>query len=256
MSRKGMFVCPALVVASIVCISVVLSGCGENGDSNSVEVGEASKSVKTSNEPKVSADLIWTNITTTSLDETQAWFVIRITNSGDVDVSGMTMSVKALDDARTIVGSDQLYLPTIPANSEFDYFGELGGTAWSSLTGNPTQIEIDNVTSGRSGSRTIQMLKTSELELSEGDVSMSFVEAGYAYNITVVVTNDTGRTLNSLVHQQVVLYDASGNPVGGGGSWSDNKPDVLSDGDSYREEWTNIPAVSPAVSASYSVWQE
>lgn len=221
-------------------------------DKNGVAVGEASKSIQ-SPATEISADLVWTHVTE-AFNKPQAWFIIRLTNSADSEVSGVSMNVEALDDTGTIVGSAKLSIPAIPANSDFDYFGKLGGTIFSELSGKPTQIKISHVSTGRSG--TSKLLKTSELKLRESDKSFMTVNAAYAYDLSVRVTNDTSRSLSTSVHQQVILYNASGNPVGGGDGSSDNQPDMLDPGASYREEWTQIPAVSPAASARYSVWPE
>lgn len=56
------------------------------------------------------------------------------------------------------------------------------------------------------------------------------------------------------MHQQVILYDKNGNPVGGGKSTSDNKPRNLPEDATYREEWTNISATGTAARARYQVW--
>ena len=101
------------------------------------------------------------------------------------------------------------------------------------------------------------MLKTSGLtKLSKGDVSMLYIPAPYAYDFSVKVTNSTGQVLSAPVHQQVVLYDASGKPVGGDNGSSDNQPKTLDAGASYREVWTDTPSFGPAASAVYSVWPE
>jgi hypothetical protein len=56
------------------------------------------------------------------------------------------------------------------------------------------------------------------------------------------------------VHQQVILYNGSGEIVGGGAGGSDNQPNDLAPGASYRESWTGIPAWQAATRAVYSVW--
>ncbi|MFJ2885976.1 hypothetical protein ACIO53_08050 [Streptomyces sp. NPDC087305] len=68
------------------------------------------------------------------------------------------------------------------------------------------------------------------------------------------VTNTTHDELTGGVTQQVVLYDAAGHVVGGDTGSSDNVPNSLPAGMSYREKWTGIPALSVASRAVYTMW--
>jgi hypothetical protein len=97
------------------------------------------------------------------------------------------------------------------------------------------------------------MLKTGELVLKQGHDDTN-TNAAYSYNLTVKVTNSTHDTVAGGVTQQVVLHDAKGRVVGGDTGSSDNVPDNLPTGMSYREAWTGIPAVAKAVRAVYTVW--
>jgi len=72
--------------------------------------------------------------------------------------------------------------------------------------------------------------------------------------MTAKVTNTTGQVLTGGVTQQVILYDGAGHVVGGDTGSSDNVPDTLPAGMSYREQWTGIPAVHRAVRVAYTVW--
>lgn len=53
-----------------------------------------------------------------------------------------------------------------------------------------------------------------------------------------------------------VLYDRTGDIVGGLTGSSDNVPDNLRPGESYRETVTGIPAESTAARAEYAVWPD
>jgi hypothetical protein len=52
------------------------------------------------------------------------------------------------------------------------------------------------------------------------------------------------------------LYAAADRVVGGDTGLSDNVPDSLAAGMSYREQWAGIPALSKAVRAVYTVWAD
>jgi hypothetical protein len=76
----------------------------------------------------------------------------------------------------------------------------------------------------------------------------------HAYDLTARVTNTTGEALTAGVTQQVVLYDQAGQIVGGDTGSSDDVPQDLPPGMSYRESFTGIPAVQAAARAEYTVW--
>jgi hypothetical protein len=236
---------------------IALAGCGSNaghqtarpsGGSASAEVSPAQSS------PKTSVQLVW-NHTAKSFGETEVWYVARVTNSGGSPAS-VALDVRALDSTGTIVGSSQETLPNIPAHSRFDYFGSLGGGSSSQLTGTPAKIEISQAPHpfGEAGAVQLPMLKTSEITLTAGNPQDTDTNVAYSYNLTAKVTNTTGQELTAGVTQQVVLYDQTGDVVGGGTGSSDNVPQTLPAGMSYRESWTGIPAVHRATRAAYTVW--
>ena len=100
------------------------------------------------------------------------------------------------------------------------------------------------------------MLKTSEITLTAGNPQDTDTDTAYSNNLTAKVTNTTGQELTAGVTQQVVLYDQTGNVVGGGTGSSDNVPQTLPVGMSYRESWTGIPAVHRATRAACTVARE
>ncbi|MFI0967618.1 hypothetical protein ACH4S8_40510 [Streptomyces sp. NPDC021080] len=168
----------------------------------------------------------------------------------------MAIDARALDKTGTIVGSTQNTMPNIPANSTFDYFGDLGGGLGGDLTGTPSSIQLSQAkdTFGQAGGVDQPMLATSEIKLSTGSRDDVIPEAPYSYNLSVKVTNSSKDAVDGYVTQQVVLYDTGGHIVGGGTGSSDNVPDNLPAGMSYREQWTGIPALAKAVRAVYTVW--
>lgn len=200
---------------------------------------------------KPTVDLVWSRFGK-NVGEPDVEFVIRVTNTGSAPADGLATSVQALDKTGTIVGSTDVAMPLIPAGATFDYFGTIGGTAFSSLSGTPAKVEMTAVKSPANSPS--PMLETSELKLSKSKPGENFADTKYAYDFTVKVTNNTDQPISGGVHQQVVLYDSAGKPVGGGEGSSDNAPSSLSPGASYREQWTGAGAISPASSAKYAVW--
>jgi hypothetical protein len=191
-----------------------------------------------------------------SFGDPQVTYVVRVTNLGDSPAS-VALNVQALDASKTIVGSEQPTMPNIAPRSHFDYFGELGGTAFSQLTGKPATIEVSQASHpfGQAGAVWAPLLQTSQLKWTTGDKEELVTEDPFAYDLSVKVTNNTGQELGgSGVTQQVILYDAAGHIVGRGNGWSDNVPNSVPADASYREQWTGIPAVSRAASAVYNVW--
>lgn len=185
--------------------------------------------------------------------DTEVWYAARVTNPGK-GAASVALDVRALDKTGTIVGSSQETLPNIP-HGTFDFFGSLGG-GFTELTGTPAKIEVSQAKDafGMAGAVEAPMLGTSELKLTQGSRDDLFSDAPLSYNLSVKVTNSTRDEITGGVTQQVVLYDAKGNVVGGDSGSSDNVPDTLPAGMSYREQWTGIPALSKATRAVYTVW--
>jgi len=227
---------------------LALAGCSSSTPTGSTTAGP-SEPVKPAVKTSATAALLWTHMGT-AIGGAQASYVAHVTNPGSVPAS-VTLNVNALDSSGTIVGSDQQTLP-LGAHESFDYYGDLGGTALSQLTGKPAKVQV-SATTGTLTQATSPNLQTSQLALTSGHPQDSFTNAPYAYNMTVRVTNSTGHTITGGVTQQVILYDAAGHIVGGGTGSSDNVPASLPAGASYREQWTGIPAQEPAASARYMV---
>jgi hypothetical protein len=137
------------------------------------------------------------------LRRAQATLVVRVLNPADRPVSGAALEIHALDASGTIVGSNQARMPTLSPRGHFEYFGTLGGTAFSRLTGKPAKVEVAMAPSTDNQQATL--LRMSELRLRRGDPTGSLTDAPYAYDLTAKVTNDTGQILHTPVHQQVIL---------------------------------------------------
>jgi hypothetical protein len=242
----------AMLVAGIAltgCASAAHETARSGGGTVSAQVSQPASP------PPASVRLIWHH-TGKFFGEMQVWYVARVTNPGGSPAS-VVLDARALDSTGTIVGSSQETLPNIPAHSQFDYFGYLGGGGafGTKLTGTPGKIEITEPSNpfGRAGAVRLPTLKTSEITLKTGSED-TYTDAPLSYNLTAKVTNTTGTELTGGVTQQVVLYDQAGEVVGGDTGSSDNVPATLPTGMSYRESWTGIPAVHPAVRAAYTVW--
>lgn len=236
----------------------VMTGAGLTacGSAHPAQNHPAASAVRTPPAPaQVSIKLAWTH-TGKFFGDPQVWYVARVTNPGSTQAS-VALNANALDASGTVVGSSQPSLPNIPPHSTFDYFGYLGGGGASDakLTGTPASITVRQAQNayGAAGSVVQPMLKTSEVQFSQGSHD-TYTDAPLSYDMNDKVTNTTGRELTGGVTQQVVLYDASGNVVGGDTGSSDNVPQDLGTGMSYRESWTGIPALRPAVRIVHSVW--
>lgn len=246
---------PALVMLAA---GIALAGCGASAGHETARPsgGHASAGASPSaGPPKASVQLVWSH-TGKFFGETQVWYVARLTNPGGSPAS-VALDARALDSTGTIIGSSQETLPNIPPHSQFDYFGYLGGGGAlnTKLTGTPAKIEISQASNpfGQAGAIQLPMLKTSEITLTAGNQD-TYTDAAYSCNLTAKITNTTGQELTGGVTQQVVLYDQAGHVVGGDTGSSDNVPQTLPAGMSYRESWTGIPAVHPAAHAAYTVW--
>ncbi|MEU3520312.1 hypothetical protein ABZ770_34445 [Streptomyces sp. NPDC006654] len=219
----------------------------------------ASSDTSQLNKPSTAATstvhLAWSH-TGTFFDKPQVWYVARVTNPGKSEAS-VALDARALDKTGTIVGSNQAALPNIPAGATFDYFGYLGGGGAfdTKLTGTPAKVQVAAAKNafGQAGAVEQPMLKTDAPILKQGHAD-TYTNAPLSYDLTAKVTNSTRDTVTGGVIQQVVLYDAKGHVVGGDTGSSDNVPDNLPAGMSYREQWTGIPAIGKAVRAVYSVW--
>lgn len=201
--------------------------------------------------------LAWSH-TGTFFGAPQVWYVARTKNSGN-SLASVAVDARALDKTGTIVGSSRNDLPNIPAGATFDYFGYIGGGGAfdTKLTGTPAKIQVSQAKNafGQAGAIELLMLRTGELKVTRGNED-TYTDAALSYTLSVKVTNSTRNEIADGVTQQVVLYDAAGRIVGGDTGLSDNVPDSLPAGMSYREQWTGIPALSKAVRAVYTVWAD
>ncbi|WP_329005261.1 hypothetical protein OHA18_17980 [Kribbella sp. NBC_00709] len=199
----------------------------------------------------VSVRLVWSH-TGKFFDETQVWYVARVTNANSSPAK-VTLDALALDAEGVIVGSSEDTLPTIPGNNTFDYFGYLGGGGAlnTKLTGTPAKIQVTQKPRTTQGD--FPILKTSGVRLAAGH-EPTYTDAPLSYNLSARVTNTTGFVLVGGVTQQTVLYDSTGKVVGGDTGTSDNVPESLPVGLSYREAWTGMPALIKATRAAYTVW--
>jgi hypothetical protein len=226
-------------------LPIIVTITDDKGNYTWTPVGAASSAAPPS-EPQ--ATLLWSHIGTFTGDP-YVTYVARATNSGDSPVP-VTFNVYATDASGTIVGSDQPTTPTITPHGHFDYLGTLGA-AFSPLSGTPAHVKVGQASSPKAG---VELLRTSQLTLTTGSTEDSLTGDPYAYNVSVKVTNNTGQEITGGATQQAILYDAAGHIVGGDTGSSDNVPNSLPAGASYREQWTGIPAVQRATSATYSVW--
>ncbi|MFI6249030.1 hypothetical protein [Streptomyces sp. NPDC051016] len=244
----------SLPIAALMA-AAALSSCSSS-DKQAADADTSQQNRPSSAAAETSAvHLAWSH-TGTFFDEPQVWYVARVSNPGKSKAS-VALDARALDKTGTIVGSNQAVLPNIPAGATFDYFGYLGGGGAlnTKLTGTPSKVQVAAAKDafGQAGAVEQPMLKTGELTLQQGRED-TYTNAPYSYNLKVKVTNSTSDTVADGVTQQVVLYDAKGNVVGGDTGTSDNVPDNLPAGMSYREQWTGIPATAKAVRAVYTVW--
>ncbi|MET7776309.1 hypothetical protein ABZU94_10470 [Streptomyces mirabilis] len=241
--------------AAAIMAAAALTACSSHDKQPSADASSSQLNKPSTAAAAPAVRLAWSH-TGTFFDEPQVWYVARVKNPGRAEAS-VALDARALDKTGTIVGSNQAVLPNIPAGATFDYFGYLGGGGAfaTKLTGTPAKIQVSQAKNafGQAGSVLQPMLRTSGTTLMLGHED-TYTNAPYSYNLSVKVTNSTQDVVSGGVTQQVVLYDAHGQVVGGDTGSSDNAPDNLPAGMSYREQWTGIPAVAKATRAVYTVW--
>lgn len=280
--RDGRHGMKTQVAAVVAVLAVAAAGCGgkpagqpDTTRSRSIDCATASQSdwvkhcasaspVDTTGLPsavKISVRLVWWHLGE-MYDDPQVWYVARVTNGSDRQASA-ALDVKALDGDGTIVGSAQPALPNLAAGVSFDYFGVLGGgLGGDELSGTPARVKVMQAKDpfGQAGNVVdAPMLRTSKIKLKPGDAAAIRTDYGvrHGYDLHATVTNTTGKPIEGGVYsvtQQVVLYDAGGKVVGGDTGTSDQTPKSFGPGESYREQWTEIPAVRRAASVKYTVW--
>jgi hypothetical protein len=240
----------------ILTAGIALTGCGSSSKPQATHPttgGTPAQASSPAGSAETSVQLAWSH-TGTFFGDPRVWYVAKVTNRGSSPASA-ALDVRALDSTGTIVGSGQETLPNIPARSSFDFFGYLGGGAGPQLTGTPAKIEVSLAENafGRAGSVFLPMLKTSEVTLTAGNTDTG-TDMTHSYDLTAKVTNTTSEPVTAGVTQQVVLYTQAGQIVGGDTGSSDNVPQNLPSGMSYRESFTGIPTMQAAVRAEYTVW--
>ncbi|MFA3872635.1 hypothetical protein ABS735_02875 [Streptomyces sp. MMCC 100] len=244
-------------LATVAVLAATLTACSSDHDGPAPSGTTAAQPDQTATvEPADAApavSLAWSHDTTYG-DEPQVLYVAQVKNSSK-KVTSVAIDVRALDKTGTIVGSAQETLPNIPAGMTFDYFGAIGGSIGSELTGTPDKIEVSQAENafGRAGSIQAPLLKTSEVKLTASE-DETYTDTPHSYDLSAKVTNNTTDPVSSGVTQQVILYNAQGKIVGGDSGMSDNIPQTLPKGMSYREQWTGIPALDEATRAVYTVW--
>lgn len=251
---KGERLIKSIVSATAVAGVVAVAGCAGTQPAQSSHARVSSPLAQDSGS-STSVKLLW-SYTDKNGGDTEVWYVVHVVNPASTTAS-VALNVRALDSSDTIVGSDQPTLPNIAPRTSFDYFGNLGG-GFKTLSGTPASITVSRAQNafGRAGAVELPTLKTGELKFQPSDPNAvaSTADTPNAYDFSAKVTNTTGQEMTSGVTQQIVLYDASGYVVGGETGSSDNVPDSLPAGMSYREFGTSVPALHPAVRAVYTVW--
>lgn len=244
-------------LATIAVLAVTLTACSsDKPDSKAAHAaGDSAPVANQPSESRADVRLVWSHTGKDDSGDTSVTYVARVTNPGN-SLASVAIDARALDKTGTIVGSGQETLPNIPAHTTLDFLGTLGGS-FTQLTGTPEKIDVTQAKDafGRAGAVEQPMLASSELKLTQGSRDDLFTNDPFSYNLTVKVTNNTHSDLNGMVTQQVILYDAAGQIVGGDSGSSDNAPDNLPAGMSYREQWTGIPAQDKATRAVYTVWE-
>lgn len=139
------------------------SGCAANKEAPSPT---ATRAIAPSVAEPVWPQLVWTHFGK-AFDEPQATLVVRVLNPADRPVSGAALEIHALDASGTIAGSNQARMPTLSPRGHFEYFGTLGGTAFSRLTDKPAKVEVAMAPSTDNQQATL--LRTSELRLRRRD---------------------------------------------------------------------------------------
>ncbi|MFI1535517.1 hypothetical protein [Streptomyces anandii] len=243
-------------LATVAILAATLTACSNDRDDSKVgrTAGDSAPVANQPGESRASVRLVWSHTEKDDSGDTSVTYVARVSNPGN-SLASVAIDARALDKTGTIVGSGQETLPNIPAHTTFDFLGTLGDS-FTQLTGTPAKIDVTQAKDafGRAGSVQQPMLTTSELKLKQGSRDDLLSNDPYAYDLTVKVTNSTHGDLKGMVTQQVILYNAAGKVVGGDRGSSDNAPDNLPAGMSYREQWTGIPAQGKATRAVYTVW--
>ncbi|MFE5406995.1 hypothetical protein ACFQ9Z_38095 [Streptomyces sp. NPDC056580] len=243
-------------LATIAVLVGALTACSSSEPDSKADhtAGDSASIADQPSDSPASVRLVWSHTGKDVGGDTAVTYVARVSNPRS-SVASVAVDARALDKTGAIVGSGRETLPNIPAHTTFDFLGTLGGS-FTQLTGKPAKVNVSQAKDafGRAGSVEQPMLATSELKLTQGSRDDLFTNDPYSYNLTVKVTNSTHNDLQSMVTQQVILYNAAGQIVGGDTGSSDNVPDSLPTGMSYREQWTGIPALGKATRAVYTVW--
>lgn len=245
-----------LSAATAIAIAITTAACGGSKSSTGPNVTSSATAAPSTSGPArptaLSVSLVWSRFPLTDGSSPAAYYVARITNPANTPAAEV-LNTLVLDASGTIVGSSQDVLPLIRAHTQFDFFGAIGNFGFgAALTGTPASVKVQMSKATDAGGGQ-PMLATSELKLTKGGPD-TFTNAPGTYDLTVKVTNSTTQTISFGVTQQTVLYDQAGNVVGGDSGSSDNVPDSLPPGMSYRESWTGIATWGTVARAGYTVW--
>lgn len=244
-----------LCAVAAIAIAVITTGCARSTGGNSQGPSRAD-SIKMANKSSAPAELsayvLWMNANKT--DKTIA-FVARISNSNRQPISGAVLSERAVDSTGSIVGSNKIQLPTVPASGHLDYVDGLGD-AFTELSA-PAAKVIVSVTGGVASSGQELPLRTSDLAFKSVSPEQEAESTPFAYAVTVKVTNNLSAPIGGdaySVEQQAIAYNSAGQIIGAMNGGSDNVPDHLAAGESYIES-TDVGTTAKAAAIKYTVWQ-
>ena len=245
--RRAIWLMLMLVGSSAVASGCSSGGTGSPPGTQAAPTGQASTPVG----PSISGQLTWSHMDKGATGDQEARYVVKVTNSGGSPAS-LHLEAKAVDATGTDVGDESHALPAVPGHSQAYFYSCMGCTAFGTLTGTPVKVSVaftqDDVSAG-------PMLQTSEVTLKSGDTTYADLPNAYAYDMTAKVTNTTGEKITGGVQQDGVLFNQAGRVVGGFGiDSSDDVPDTLAPGESYRENASTIEAVEAATRVEYTVW--
>ncbi len=160
-------------------------------------------------------------------------FVIKLSNSNDHILRGVTTEWIAYDIDGAVVGSFDGSQPDIPANGYVYYVGGAGG---ANLSGTPARVEVEITTEGLLTNRVSPQITVSNVQV---------INNGYGwYSVSAdCVTDSDIKTVD--MDGQFIVKDADDQIIDADFWSAENLPDTLGAGDKFKVsvDFFDLPAI-------------
>lgn len=189
------------------------------------------------------SEVVWFGV---DKENTVLRFVIKLSNSNDYTLRGVTTEWIAYDIDDAVVGSFDGSQPDIPANGYVYY---VGGAGSANLSGTPVRVEVKIATEGLLTNRVSPQITVSNVQVKNNGYGFYSVSAGCATDSDIKTVDIDG---------QIIVKDADGQIIDADFWNADNLPDNLGADDKFKvsADFFDLPAIPKSAEVyMYYKWE-